>query len=383
MMPNVSAPRCAEPTAVEEVPAGEAAAIQRMIEELERQLTERYLQKGELVRRDAHPKILGLVRARFVVSPDCPLELRHGLFSEPGRAFKAEIRFSNGHPVMQHDLAFDVRGMAVKLPEVAGDFTEEPGHDFVMATAEAFFAINTVDYVDFPAASVSPLKTMWYFLRKFRRYRAGVRLIQSMTVPASPLDIGYFSQTPYRLGPHCVKFHARPVAVRSAGRDPWYTRPIVRHLLGAVATIGIPLPSWIPPDAVRRALIRDLAASAVTFELFVQRWSDLGNLPRWAIEDASKTWPAPWVKIATIEILRQCGIAERDAEAERMTFSPWHALQAHQPLGSINRARLAVYRTMSAFRNHHNPVGNASSAQVIVCPACDDAESSRAPDPSQ
>jgi hypothetical protein len=145
----------------------------------------------------------------------------------------------------------------------------------------------------------------------------------------------------------------------------------------------MPLPQWIPSDAVRRALMRDLAAGQVTFEFLIQRWPDLGTLPTWAIEDASRTWPAPWVKVATIEILQQCDIADRDAEAERMTFSPWHARRAHQPLGSINRARLAIYRTMSAFRNAHNPSGSAGRPQAIVCPACNDARGPRAPDSSQ
>jgi len=383
MMPNVSTARPIETTPVEEVPAGEAAAVQRMIKELEDQLTVRYLQKSEFVRRDAHPKILGLVRARFVVSPECPVELRHGLFSNPGRAFEAVIRFSNGHPVVQHDLSFDVHGMAVKLPGIEGDFTPERGQDFVMATAEAFFAINTVDYVDFPKASLSPLKTMWYFLSKFGRYRAGLRLLQSMQVPASPLDSEYFSQTPYRLGPHCVKFHARAAARRPALNDPWYMLPIVRHVFGSLATVGLPLPSWIPADALRLALMRELAAGPVAFEFFVQRWPDLSTLPTWAIEDASRTWPAPWVKVATIEILQQCGIADRDAEAERMTFSPWHALRAHQPIGSINRARLAVYRTMSAFRNSHNRSSNSGSPQAIVSAAANDPRGSRATDSSQ
>jgi len=382
MIPNDTAAFCVEPTPVEEVPAGETAAVQRMIEELKKQLTDRYLQKSERVRRDAHPKILGLVRAQFVVSPDCPVELRHGVLRDPGKTFDADIRFSNGNPVMRHDLALDVRGMAVKLPSVCDGLIPNRGQDFVMATAEAFFAINTVDYVDFPAASLSPPKTAWYFLSKFRRYRAGLRLLQSMQVPASPLDGEYFSQTPYRLGPHCVKFHARPAARRPATHDPWYMRPIARHALGLAATFRVPFPRWIPSDAVRRALIRDLAAGPVTFEFFIQRWPDLGNLPTWAIEDASRTWPAPWTKVATIEIPQQCGIADRDAEAERMTFSPWHALRVHQPLGSINRARLAIYHAMSAFRNNHNPGGNAGSLQSIVSPS-NDPRGPEALDPSQ
>ena len=34
----------------------------------------------------------------------------------------------------------------------------------------------------------------------------------------------------------------------------------------------------------------------------------------------------------------------KDGYFEDMSFSPGHALAAHRPLGSINRARLAAYR---------------------------------------
>lgn len=343
-------------TPVEEVQAGEEEAIASMITMLQQQLTDRYIAKKQLVRRDAHPKILGLVRAVFTISPDCPVELRHGLFSTPGDRFDANIRFSNGHPDVEHDLALDVRGMAIKLPAVVGAFLPEPGQDFLLATAEAFFGSNVVDYVGFVPASLSLRKTFWYFLSGLR-LRGGLQLLRALKIPSSPLAIEYFSQTPYRLGPHCVKYSARPLAVRSTSGDPWYMRPVLRQLLGVLAKFTS-LPKSIPEDACRRALIGDLASGPVTFEFLVQRWPDLSQMPTWAIENATRTWPARWVKVATIEILQQDKIAERDAQAERMTFSPWHAKKAHQPLGGINRARLAIYRTMSAFRNARNPEGN-------------------------
>jgi hypothetical protein len=140
----------------------------------------------------------------------------------------------------------------------------------------------------------------------------------------------------------------------------------VRQIAGFTAKIAPSLVGFIPADALKTALVNDLAAGSVTFELLAQRWPDLADLPTWAIEDATRTWPAPWVRVATIEILRQSVIADRDGEAERMTFSPWHALEVQQPLGSINRARLEIYRTMSAFRNDQNLAGNAGNRQAIV-----------------
>jgi hypothetical protein len=35
---------------------------------------------------------------------------------------------------------------------------------------------------------------------------------------------------------------------------------------------------------------------------------------------------------------------------EHLSFSPWHGLLAHQPLGNINRARRPAYREAANFR---------------------------------
>jgi hypothetical protein len=39
---------------------------------------------------------------------------------------------------------------------------------------------------------------------------------------------------------------------------------------------------------------------------------------------------------------------------ERMSFSPWHGLEAHRPLGSINEARRPVYRELAGLRSQLN-----------------------------
>src|SRR5581483_9321131 len=124
-------------------------------------------------------------------------------------------------------------------PEAAGEFIEgESGQDFMLATAEAFFGRDAVDFVGFIPASESPLKTLWYFLSGLR-LRGLLRLKQSMKTPPSPLALEYFSQTPYRLGPHCVKYSVRPLTPRKAKYDPWYLWPVVRTPIGWAVKVKI------------------------------------------------------------------------------------------------------------------------------------------------
>jgi hypothetical protein len=365
----ISAHDVAEPAIprfpVEEVPPGEANAIVAMIKTLKKQLEKNYLDKKTTALRDAHPKPHGLVTASFIVHPDCPFVLQHGLFKRPDR-FEAVIRFSNGHPKVSHDLDGDVRGMAIKLLGGDGSLIGEPDLDFLVATGEAFFGKDAVDFKDFPAASETSLKTMWYFIRGLR-LRGAWQLVKGRKRPASPLALQYFSQTPYRLGPHCVKYSARPLRSRSTRHDPWYLRPGFRHLIGGIVTLAGFLKRFLPENAVRRiigfdvlrgSLARDLARAPFTFEFLVQRWPDLSQLPVWAIENATRRWTAPWVPVATIVIHQQNAIHKRDVEAERMAFTPWRALPEHQPLGGINRARLAIYREMSSFRRGKNEESN-------------------------
>jgi hypothetical protein len=356
---------------VEHVLPGEAEAIVHMTEVLQKQLTERY--KKPMMRRDAHPKHHGLVNATFIVDPARPAELRHGLFENAAR-FPALIRYSNGQPVVGHDLAGDIRGMAIHLERRS--FIDSHAHDFILATGEAFFATDAVDYRGFPEASEHKWTMFGYFISGFRRLRCGWQLLKAFKKPTSPLVAEYFSQTPYLLGPHCVKYLVRPVyPLPSTGDYPCYLKPVVRHVLSAMTFVaGIVRPKALQRipgfDALRKSLEIDLAERPVMLEFLVQRWPDLSTLPEWAIEDASRVWDLPWTRVATIEVHRQTDIRDRDKTAEHMNFNIWRTSAEHQPLGSINRARLAIYLVMSKFRNDFNAkkklLGVAPSADQTV-----------------
>jgi hypothetical protein len=45
---------------------------------------------------------------------------------------------------------------------------------------------------------------------------------------------------------------------------------------------------------------------------------------------------------------------QRDDFGERLSFTPWHALPQHRPLGAINRIRRVVHDTISNLRSELN-----------------------------
>jgi hypothetical protein len=87
----------------------------------------------------------------------------------------------------------------------------------------------------------------------------------------------------------------------------------------------------------------------------VQFQRDAHSMP---IEDASVIWEedeSPFRKLATIRISQQdFRSRESMAQCENLQFNPWQSLEAHKPLGGINRVRREVYASSADFRIQHN-----------------------------
>jgi hypothetical protein len=75
------------------------------------------------------------------------------------------------------------------------------------------------------------------------------------------------------------------------------------------------------------------------------------NMP---IEDPTVEWSerdSPFVTVATITVPKQDFDSERqNTFCENLSFSPWHALDAHRPIGGLNRLRKAVYLEDARYR---------------------------------
>lgn len=92
-------------------------------------------------------------------------------------------------------------------------------------------------------------------------------------------------------------------------------------------------------------------------ELKVQLWANAETQP---MQDALVEWPSQGKQHRIVATIR---IPEQEASSacasyfdEVMTFCPAHSLAAHQPLGSVMRARLQVYHALFPFRHRENGV---------------------------
>jgi len=354
----------------ENPPPGESEIIAEIRDRIERQLERdlRAAQKKDpkaLMLRDQHAKHHGCVEATFEIRTDIPKAYQQGIF-QPGRKYQAWIRFSNGGPMRQDDRKADGRGMAIKVMGVPGKkllegiFTEslysreeKDAQDFILLNHPVHFVPDLKTYSVFTRLTHrrSLLLSSMFFL-SWPRLAAIVWNILKKKM-YNPLHVTYHSMTPYLLGQdQAVKFSAVPVSVDD----------------------GLPIPDTPGPrssrDYLREAMARSLdpaSGRAARFDLRAHVRKD-ENLP---IEDPTVLWPeegAPKLSLATITIEPQeFQSEERIRFSEALSFSPWHTVPEHQPLGGINRARLAIYQSISELRHKTNkmpaidPAARASS----------------------
>ena len=308
----------------EDVPPGEAESIRAIVSIVEARLRE--VARAGAARRDAHAKGHGCVQAEFRVLDDLEPDLRVGVFAEP-RRYRALIRFSNGAGVMAPDKHGDSRGMAIKLLDVAGSASRT--QDFVLVDHPVFVVRNVADYLELQSAA-----PQWRFFLpgwnplRLRLHELWITLAITRQEVRNPLALRYWSMAPFLFGETACKFSARPVGPPSRFQDP------------------------TADDFLHRNLGSHLAGEGAAFEFLVQLRTRPDEMP---VEDPTIEWQechAPFRAVARITIPPQPLVEA--SFCENLSFTPWHGLPAHRPLGGINRVRREVYDAISRLRHELN-----------------------------
>ena len=288
--------------------------------------------------RDAHPKTLACLKAEFIVEPNIPAELKVGIFKVP-QTYPAWIRISSSSGKIESDKAKDLRGFAIKIMGVKGDRfqtqnEEKETQDFILisypvmplGTVKLFHdaVYYSIKWSPFIFISRLVLSGNFHIINELRKAR------QNQT---SPLDIRYWSTTPYMCGKdNIVKYSIVPTS----------------HLKSS-------LPPVLTDHYLAENMEKHLAANEGSFDFMIQVQKDPVLMP---VEDAGVEWSekeSPFIKVASIRIPPQpFRTKEREVLAEDLSFSPAHSLTEHCPIGGINRARVQIYRHLSEFRHKQN-----------------------------
>ncbi|WP_085723246.1 catalase family protein [Pseudomonas sp. R37(2017)] len=332
-------------SAQELIPDGEAAMTQDIIQTAVR-IVDQHRENTRYL-RDAHAKAHGCVKAEVQVLPQLPDELRQGVFSEPGKIWQATMRLSNGNAYPQFDSIRDARGMAIKLFDVPGkqllgDQLERGEQDFVMFSHPNFFVSNVAEYRQNVAAQADGKKVMAFFPgwdpRAWQVRHLFIALATLSPAPPSPTRTTYFSVSPYKFGAANAKFRVAP----DPDSCPAYDLPEQNRKL---------------PNFLRTALNQQLSTDRVPacFVLQIQRQDANKYMP---IEDTSIEWresDAPFETVARIKVPAQdFDTPALNLQCDNQSFNPWFGIEAHRPIGGINRLRRAVYEAVSDYRHDRN-----------------------------
>jgi hypothetical protein len=332
----------------EDVEAGERELFERFAHDVimprQREIAQR---TGGLVQRGLHMKVHAGLMAEFQVLLDLPAHARFGVFREP-RVFPCLVRFSNGEAFSKPDKGPQPRGIAIKLvgvpgPKLLEDQKEAVTQDFLATSHSVTSGVRHVrQFMDFLESVIEaehrhlPLLVLPSLYRKLGVWEAvRIQLFLVRTVVLSKVRSmateHYTSPAPIKFGPYVVRFTVRPARGTAPGTKRRRTN-----------------------DFLREELADRLRVEDLNFDFAVQFYVNERYTP---IENTSIPWKpkhAPFVTIARLRIPK-CDLTEALSEAvNRLSFSPWHAIEDHRPLGNVMRARKVAYQVSSEFR-HHDP----------------------------
>jgi catalase len=337
---------------VEQLQADEADAIAQLKQSFGAIMETTLNDYGHAV-RGVHAKGHGIVTGTLTVLGGLPIELAQGLFARPGR-HDAVLRFSTAPGDILDDAVSSSRGIGLKILGIAGERlagSDDGEQDFLMVNGPVFGAPTPAKFaanLKLLAATTDKaegLKKIWS--ATLRTIEGALEAAGGHSILISslggapelhPLGETYFSQTAYRYGDYVAKFSLRPVS------------PALTEHTGDKVNVHD------RPDALREDIGEVIIEQGGSWQLCVQLCTDLETMP---VEDPTKLWDekvSPFVPVATLEIAPQIAWTNGTSEAQedRLSFSPWHGLAAHQPLGAINRARKAVYEYAAGFRADAN-----------------------------
>jgi hypothetical protein len=333
-----------------EFPEQDEAQVDADIVATMRQISEITLANGGAPLRSVHAKSHGLLHGQLTVAAGLPEVLAQGLFAKAA-AYPVIMRLSTTPGDILEDSVSTPRGLAVKVIGVEGprvDGSEaDTTQDFVLVNGPAFNAPNAGAFLK-TIKLLAPTTDKSEHLKKLTSTvaRGAEAVVEAVGGKSATLvSLGgqqehhilgetFYSQTPILYGAYIAKIAIFP------------TSPSLTALTRK------PLTNNGEANMLRNVVVDYFRAHDASWDVRVQLCTDLAKMP---VEDASVVWDeseSPYLTVATITAGRQDAwtIEKIAAIDEGLSFTPWHALAAHRPLGSVNRARKSAYEMSAKFR---------------------------------
>jgi hypothetical protein len=339
---------------VERPDADEAKTTEALIATL-RYVNEKTFADGGHAIRSVHAKTHGILQGYLEVDAGLTHDLAQGLFAKPGR-YPVVMRFSTIPGDILDDSVSTPRALAIKVIGVEGERLEgsegDVTQDFVLNNGPAFGAPN-------PKRFLARLRLLARTTNRAQRLKkilsAVMRQAQKIIVvitggPNSTvatlgghpqthiLGDTFYSQAPLRFDDFIAKISVAPKSpeLKALTRSPLNVNGV--------------------PNGLREAVLDFFSKNGGVWEVRAQLCTDLEHMP---IENAAVVWSeevSPYQRIARITVKPQLAWSEVRSSVvdDGMSFTPWHGLAAHRPLGGIMRVRKAAYEAAKKFRAERN-----------------------------
>lgn len=351
-----------------EVVAPDEAETQEKIVKLMRDGMANTREKDGRVERISHAKAHGLLKGTLTVASGLAVELAQGLFAQPG-TYDVLVRLAAAPGEMTDDSKVNAaRGMSIKVlgvrgQKIAGDSSTT--QDWVLDTGKEFLAGGPKEF--FQAfqgnARLAPKLSDDVKGAVSTVARVTHDALKAVGIEAQKLDFfghaklhpmaeSYYSQAPQRHGDYIAKMGVEPVSETM--------HRLAEQEFDAAGDY----------DAFRRATNEYFRASDAVFDIKVQLNTDLDKMP---VEDAQAPWSedaSPYRTVGQLTLpVQQAWDTQKDTYFEDLSFSPAHSLEAHRPLGGINRARLVAYPALANLRFEQKGVTENQPTSAEALPA--------------
>lgn len=334
---------------LEQTEADEAATADALVATL-RSISETTFKDGGHALRSVHAKSHTLLKGEIEILADLPPVLAQGLFAKPA-TYPVAMRISTIPGDILDDNVSLPRGLGLKIIGVPGErldgSEDDATQDFVMVNGPVFGAPTGKAFLkslklaaattDRAEGAKTILSTVLQGVESLVEAFGGksATLIQLGGHPEThPLGETYYTQAPHLYGDYIAKLALFPVSPE----------------LTALTDAKVDLSG--KPDGLRDAAIAFFKAQGGVWELRAQLCTDIETMP---VEDSTVRWPeekSAYVTVARVSVQPQDAWSEAKSAAfdDGLSFSPWHGLAAHRPLGSIMRLRKPAYRASARFR---------------------------------
>jgi len=348
-----------------EPPVENEAKLETELHEIISRVIKRNLDKHGHGYRATHVKTQAVVKGTFTVAPDLPDYLAQGICSAENAKtdHPVAIRFANEPSFLQDDRASGPRGCSMKVFNVEGKYMDQNGeqtqtHDMMFNNApilELRDLPNTVEIFKVREAHFdNPYKSLYYLSSRTNILRdeiaaimktrsdAALQMAPSQLPNQHFLSYTMYSQSAYRWGDYIAKYALFPSTS-------------LQKKLGATLT-RLKITDNSDPEQHRIWLREYFAENEAEYELKVQLCQTIREQ---SVEDTGLPWVEmafPFQTVGHVRLYKQESFDKERVKfwEDSMKLNPWYGLEAHRPLGSVNRLRRKLYEMSAARRQEIN-----------------------------